>query len=38
MADLNEKDPIIERLKAISEDKPMEGLESNWFIRSVGDP
>lgn len=34
---LNESDPVDPRLKALAEEKPMEGYENNWNVKSLGD-
>eukprot|EP00828_Plagiopyla_frontata_P044433 TRINITY_DN7254_c0_g1_i3.p2 TRINITY_DN7254_c0_g1~~TRINITY_DN7254_c0_g1_i3.p2 ORF type:complete len:140 (-),score=41.61 TRINITY_DN7254_c0_g1_i3:186-605(-) len=36
--DSSNNDPVIERLKRISEDRPFEGFETNWIVKVIGDP
>lgn len=36
--ELSNNDPVIERLKRISEDRPFEGFETNWIVKTIGDP
>lgn len=38
MAKLGENDPVGERYKAINEDKPIDGMETAWLSKIVGDP
>ncbi len=35
---LADKDPVVDRFRAINEDGPFEGLEFSWISKLVGDP
>lgn len=35
---LTEKDPTVDRFRAIAEDAPIEGYKSAWISKVVGDP
>lgn len=38
LSKLNDKDPVVDRFRGINEDSPVEGLETAWLSKLIGDP